>query len=531
MGNGVYLEDGLEHHNNIEHNLMTNCIMTGKGTEKLNVPEGQTQNTGNVIGNGGFDNYPVASIWLTNTCNFVHRNVICNNATSGIAVWAVPINPRTKSGPANLCTGLANPQLPGLIGKALIGRKPDGSSNFRLLTNDCVPVDMRKFFATVVADGSTEAVGNLKNFVSNPSLQSYVLFAENTIYSMNGGLVEANNEDPIYARRPALFEATSESANYIPINSESAGSLLSNNPQDYPRPGMTIAQANVQAQNVPRALFQNLVYGLYGVKAYQFGGFVWIQQGPTICIGNCVLGGEYWSAGSSFKAMISQEHLMGNFAGLHIDMITNCSVTGSGDMALDHKSGCQGILVSGPKTTLGADTCIGARTAVPPNSVGGSPCVPADGDAQPSFVMFAEGIAYADVKALILKWLTTYKNFTSADINHFTALGGLANGGKTCCTVDTGGWYCGESRQDLQYVFFPDENLSIGLDADFALRTTTWNPKDTQAIPADSVPLCNAAFNGAADYAAQVYPALGSPAVVELWSKACAFIGISPGAL
>ena len=537
MGNGVFFEDGVEHHNAIEHNLMCNCVMTGEATEKLNVYENQTQNPSNVIGNGGFDNYPVASIWLTNTYNFIFRNVICNNATSGIAVWVLPVNPRTKSGPANLCTGNVKWKLPGLIGVALIGH-----NNTRSLSIDCVPTYMQHHFVKIKADNSWEALGNVKNFAGDPSLQTYVLFAENTLYSLTGGIVEANNENTVWARDPKCCAPIGvlalDATNYIPINGEPSGSLVADNPQTYPTSAVTIGQkgsdGDIQAQYVPRAFWQNRVYAFYGLKLLQLGGFIWAQQGTAICMGNCILGGEYWSAGSSLKLANINTVAVGNFSCVHADAVTNCSLSGSGGMRL--KLGCPGVLVVGDRTVLGKRTCVGARTAAPKGVA--LSCVPQDNDEQPAFIMFGKGFHYDPyLRQLIQQWLFDYSvgpglGPLPPDYPVFPALGGLADKGTACCSGESIAFpfLCDLSKHRPDYVFFVEDNLRVGYNQTFtALKESTWDP--IQALSCDnlSVPLCASGCHSLASYAADVYPSLQNAKVVSIWTQICQCIRISPG--
>lgn len=532
MGNGIFFEDGVEHNNSIEHNLMCNCVMTGRGTEDLNVYQGETQNPSAVIGNGGFDNYPVASIWLTNTYNFIFRNVICNNGTSGFAVWTIPVNPRTKSGPANLCTGHVKWKLPGLVGKTLIGL-----DKYRLLDIECVPDDMLDLFVTLDADGSLEALGNVKNFNTNPGVQTYVLFAENTLYSLSGGIVEANSESTVWARQS--FSGTEAAVNYVPINGETSGELVSNNPQTYTFAASTPAKKEskqTQAQALARVFFQNRAYALYGVKVYQSGGFVWTQQGVVVGIGNCVLGGDHWSAGSSSKVTNTQKLAMGNFACIHVDLVTNCSLAGSGGMHL--QLGCQGVLVTGSNTILGQSTCVGARTAVPPNAESMA-CIPQDDDAQPSFVMFGEGIHYTEgLHKMIKSWLFDYTSFVSLGNKNkpqgvYPALGGIAQDGRECCANVYKGNYdflCDPYAESIDYVFVVETMQRVSYNKTFTdVLIKDWSAAHSINCAGDSVDLCSAGCQAAVDYAHDIYPVFSNVSVLSKWSSICRCAALSPG--
>ena len=531
MGNGIFLEDGVEHNNSIEHNLICNCVMTGRGTEVLNVYEGETQNPSAIIGNGGFDNYPVASIWLTNTYNFIFRNVICNNATSGVAVWVIPINPRTKSGPGNLCTGHVDLKLPGLVGKALVGY-----NKTRLLNIKCVPEYMRDLFVTLESDKSFEALGNVKNFEQNPAVQTYVLFAENTLYSLNGGIIEANN-DSIWARK-GFANGVDASVNYAPINGETTGELVSNNPQTYTTaastPGDKGEASQTQAQLLSRVFFQNRIYAFYGLKVEQFGGFVWTQQGAVVGMGNCILGGDYWSAGSSSKIANSKPLATGNFSSIQVDLITNCSLAGSGGMGL--RLGCQGILVAGEHTSLGKSTCVGARTATRKGAAS-SACIPQDNDVQPSFVMFGEGITYnAYLLGLIKSWLFDYESAPSLGPRPkgvFPALGGIPQKGGGCCTKVYKGHFdflCDPHAENVDYVFIVDGMKRVAYDSKLKdITVNDWSTASTIDCSRHRIDMCSSDCKGALPYAASLYPSFSNPSVLAKWSSICRCVALSPG--
>lgn len=537
MGNGIFFEDGVEHNNSIEHNLMCNCVMTGQGTDKLNVYN-ETQNPSAVIGNGGFDNYPVASIWLTNTYNFIFRNVFCNNGASGVAVWTIPVNPRTKSGPANLCTGYAPLKLPGFIGRSLIGYS-NGKNKERWLDRECVPDDMHDLFVTLTADSSYEARGNVKNFADNPSVQTYVLFAENTLYSLTGGIIEANNESTVWVDKN--FQGIETSVNYVPINGETTGELVSNNPQTYTIAASTPSKKGsgadeTQARDLVRAFFQNRVYALYGLKVYQLGGFVWTQRGVVAGFGNCVLGGDYWSAGSSSKVANNNPLALGNFSCIHVDLVTNCSLAGSGGMQL--KLGCQGVLVSGSKTILGKSTCVGARTAVPKGAKALA-CIPQDDDAQPSFVMFGEEITYTDgLKQLIRSWLLNYKSFEPLGLENkpsgiYPALGGVSAKGSGCCKKTFKGNYdflCDPSAEDIDYVFVVNAQVRISYNSvSRDIVEKNWPSTKTINCAGQNIDLCDSNCKGAVNYASDIYPAFKNSLVLSKWSQICRYVALSPG--
>lgn len=517
MGNGVFTEDGVEHNNNIEHNLMVLNVQTG--LTKLAQDNGLDQNPSGIVGNFGPDGYSSASIWLTNTNNRVHRNVLCCNPAYGVGIWAIAINPRKKAAPASHCVGDEDLGLPGLVGLSLVGWS--GQNVFK---EAYLPIESTNFA------GATEAIGNVKDLGGHSgggTLQSCPYCAENTIYSMCQFYSEsADDAVPWTGQHLNLFVP---GRHFIPVNGNTTGSFLLNNADgDYPQAAATTAAQELAGKYVPRIFSQNLCYSMQGVcfAGNAMGGFIWTQSGTSVLIGNCVLGGDYWSNPSSLKDSANGGNL-GSYASVLVDHVTNASISGSRDAL----TLCQGVLVAGPSTMLGLSTCTGSRYRYPPLPVDSFKkvvCERVNDDEAAAWVAFADGIKQEDIQGLIDTWLSgKYSSYPGAAGPERMPLYGVRED-MTCSSQVPG-------ADSLYYVFWyndsnPQQSKKFSVDA---LQTKPvekqWTP--TQAQRASQGLFCSFSSGGKAsvdEAFKDLYLVLQSPYVQQRWANLCAYTAVLP---
>jgi hypothetical protein len=522
MGNGVFTEDGVEHHNNIEHNLMVLNVQTGQ--TQLAASKSLEQNPGGVVGNFGPDGASSASIWLTNTHNYVYRNVLCCNPAYGAGIWAVALNPRSKAAPATHCVGSDVLGLPGLVGNSLASWDPTKKQGVFL---PAAAETMASYFSP--AQGGLEAIGNIKNLGlvgGNPpgghlgTLQSCPYLAENVVYSMCAFYVETSPENaPWVDKNQGLFVANKH---FIPINGNTTGSFLLNNAAgNYPEAAGTSVALN--GAYVARVFSQNLCYSMQGMCIYpSFGGFVWTQVGNSVLVGNCVLGGDYWSNPSSLRNSPQGDNI-GNYATVLIDMVTNVAVSGSSQNDYDHKNLCKGTLVSGPKTMLGLRTCTGSSYATPPKQGDAYPdsvvCEASNDGYSASWVAFADGIEEGDVDGMLKIWLGGgYNKGTS----HMPLRGVRED--MTCFPPGPT-----PAPESLNYAFLYDARNPSNC---WAFSTTPqqdkmvsklWSPKSRPGIP------CASCIDEKVDQKyKELYPILSIPYVEDRWDAMCSAVKVLP---
>ena len=527
MGNGVFTEDGVEHHNNIEHNLMVLNVQTGR--TKLAADHGLDQNPGGVVGNFGPDGASSASIWLTNTCNYVYRNVLCCNPAYGVGIWAVALNPRSKAAPATLCVGSKDLGLPGLVGNSLAAWDPAKNTHIFLPASSAQGSVSSRFTSF---QGQTEATGNIKNLgliggsrpgVHLGSIQSCPYLAENVVYSMCQFYIETSDETvPWSAGNAGLFVAERQ---FIPINGNTSGSFLLNNAVGlYPEAaGTSVALAGAY---VPRVFSQNLGYSMQGLCiSPAFGGFIWTQSGNSVLVGNCVLGGDYWSNPSSLKNS-TQGGNMGNYAVVLIDMVTNAAISGSSNNDAVHKNLCKGALVSGPKTMLGIQTCTGSSTKVPPRQGDAFPdgvaCEASNDNDSAAWVAFADGIAEGDISGLLDLWLGGGYAANANSSNHMPLRGVRED--MTCFPGSPA-----PSPDSLNYVFLydhdhPEKSKKFSTNADQnKMVPKPWSPTSRTGVPCLS---CNG--DRLDEKFKEIYPVLSVDYVEQRWSAVCSCVKVLP---
>lgn len=522
MGNGVFTEDGVEHHNNIEHNLMVLNVQTGQ--TKLASSHGLDQNPGGVVGNFGPDGASSASIWLTNTNNYVYRNVLCCNPAYGAGIWAVAINPRSKAAPATHCVGSEALGLPGLVGDSLASWDPKASRG----------IFLRGFFGGLSSpyfssfQGTHEAIGNVKNLGldggARPAphlgtLQSCPYLAENTVYSMCQFYVESTGDNsPWVDNMRSFFVAERQ---FIPINGNTTGSFLLNNAAGgYPEAAGTSKELG--GIYVPRVFSQNLCFSMQGFCMNPaFGGFVWTQSGNSVLVGNCVLGGDYWSTPSSLKNSASGNN-MGNYATVLIDMVTNAAISGS-----RNANSCEGTLVSGPKTMLGLQTCTGSRFKVPPNQRApfgnGVVCEAANDDPSASWVAFADGIQEGDVAGLLKIWLGGGYAEQPSSGNRMPLRGVRQD---MTCFPSAGQ---PPPPDSLNYVFLFDASTPSNCRtysttaAQNQMVSKPWSPQSKPGVPCAS---CDG--DRVDEKYKEIYPVLNIAYVSERWGAVCSAANVLP---
>jgi len=530
MGNGVFTEDGTEHHNNIEHNLMTLNIQTGLTARAQK--NDLNQNPGGVVGNFGPDGFSSACIWLANTNNFVYRNVLCCNPAYGVGIWAIALNPRSKAAPATHCVGDEALGLPGLIGNSLTSYDNDGRQIFQKLW---YPAAMKQHFTEF--GGDSEAIGNIKALQQDGAhrgtLQSCPYLAENTVYNMCQFYIEATNESAPWAadfRREAFVE----SQQFIPWNGTTSGSFIANAAAGlYPEAAASTAQEGLRGVYTTRIFSQNLCYSMQGMCGPLFGGFIWTQSGNTVCIGNCVLGGEYWSSSSSLKNSTINITAMANYAAVHVDTVTNVAVSGSSSPG----GGCEGILVSGGKTMLGLTTCTGSRFASPPKNYTNPVqvvCEASNDDPAASWVAFADGLTLKRVQGTLDLWFGGKYTYLDGKTRPPPLRGVKSD--LSCCddlhNSPSSSWCKTPPPEQLYYVFIynddsPRTSQKIGINSSDQMTIESWDAslpsfgKDTPCITCQEGGTADPRFK-------EIYPILRNSYVWERWGKICSYVGVLP---
>ena len=332
-GQGIFFEDGVENCNIIDHNLCLYATNTSKYNKNLN----ELNNNSEIIGNGGFDNVSPASVWLTNTSNFISRNVFACNPGYSLAIWIIGTAYWNKQGPANLATGYKNDTnsiiLPGVCGCNSLVNKTERRE---LIVND----EIRKYCSNNSMTNSLDITYNIKNFTSG-EIQYYMFIAENKVYNVGGFILETNVEGPYIPNVvPGSFIQFSENSScencydassfYLPANGELTYSLSQNS--------ITGNYSSI-ANNTPinkfnryRITIQNLIWNILGPFSYlepvsnPGGGLWWRQNGSTMSINECILGSDIYSTTGNSAYNLNVRNRWPGF--IYSNIITNGVLNG-----------------------------------------------------------------------------------------------------------------------------------------------------------------------------------------------------------
>ncbi|NCW89904.1 MAG: hypothetical protein EBV73_05060 [Rhodocyclales bacterium] len=308
---------------------------------------------------------------------------------------------------------------------------------------------------------------------------------------------------------------------FIPINGNTTGSFLLNNAAGgYPEAAGTSKELG--GIYVPRVFSQNLCFSMQGFCMNPaFGGFVWTQSGNSVLVGNCVLGGDYWSTPSSLKNSASGNN-MGNYATVLIDMVTNAAISGS-----RNANSCEGTLVSGPKTMLGLQTCTGSRFKVPPNQRApfgnGVVCEAANDDPSASWVAFADGIQEGDVAGLLKIWLGGGYAEQPSSGNRMPLRGVRQD---MTCFPSAGQ---PPPPDSLNYVFLFDASTPSNCRtysttaAQNQMVSKPWSPQSKPGVPCAS---CDG--DRVDEKYKEIYPVLNIAYVSERWGAVCSAANVLP---
>jgi len=342
MGHCIYLEDGVENSNLIDHNLI---IATLSASE---LKEGTTfTNPSKIIGNIGSDNFAVSSIWMTNSQNIVTRNIICCNPGISTAVWLMNQSVESKQGPASFLTGYKDQAtLPGITGgKILVDISPSGARTSH------VPVVLTKDLEQF---GQKTTLGIKRNDKLNHQVQPILLFAENQIYATTAYFwTNEVNDGPLTFQASTLLSSYYETKGlFMPQNGEFTTSNTANNSQ----PLAYTTAGNSEVGDQPVCLTQNLVFNLAGAlqglstlketvsPKLEFGGSFWRHLGGLVLINECHLGGDLVSLSGEAAAPV-----------VLINFITNSNVYGSNSTSGDP------LILAGSQTTIGKTACLGRQ--------------------------------------------------------------------------------------------------------------------------------------------------------------------------
>lgn len=390
-GNGVFFEDGTEILNDVEHNL---CLLT-MSTSKFRTayPEAGGSPLGGVIGNGGFDNQVVASIWVTNQNNHLARNVVAHNPGNSLGFWFLGESADNKQGPANLITGDPVLRLPGLVGNALVEVAP-GRRRALYVPPESVLQGASAFF--VKAETGDPVVRlNWKKPHASIAVTAYRLFAENVCYGCGGFTLENTSERGPFDftfgaggqfNTAALYDLSTW---YMPANGDLGGAqLLHAYGGSYPRPG-TVNRAGSWV-TAPRVFCQNLVFDLGGIVGLggAYGAIAWCQDGGFVSIGDAILGADFssastqaaWSNGRDWSTGTLDAILCGSVLG---GPIPGGTVAAGGPFP-------RGVLIFGDALISATGSCLG-NSASSRAAVFGGPadCQPASDGRPPSFAVVA----------------------------------------------------------------------------------------------------------------------------------------------
>jgi hypothetical protein len=184
-GSGIFVEDGTETFNVIEHNLVV-CTLNALFDPMYNPAPVYPNTSSDVCWSG--------AVWLKNNMNTVARNVLCCSPPPVSAIWGVPQFVSHFRGPSQIAIGDAELMLPALgttanaaaSGDAGLGLSADKKSK------DGIPLlvgspqgkcwSPPEFQAQGLTDTSDCVLFTITNSTNAP-----FLMAENVIYNISGG--------------------------------------------------------------------------------------------------------------------------------------------------------------------------------------------------------------------------------------------------------------------------------------------------------------------------------------------------------
>ena len=330
FGSGIFVEDGTETMNTIEHNLCVSTLISTYDSYYNTIP---------IYPNVSTDACMSSTIWLKNNQNRVLRNVICNSPAPIIAIWMVPQTINTLRGPSTVCLGDEVLGLPSIasIGNGL-NYLSQNKNNFQDLKNSdknikrntvCwVPDD----FPQMLYDTKTKCL----NWGSDNSKIPYQLCSENVFYQIFGGISEfpeAISGTPTSGSVANYFGNTgftgcpsngirdnnknkivfTPKASYMPDNGQNSctdtrkiapsnyfatqwGAGMDDYPykpinidtlNKYNNTGLTYSRST-QGNIVPKYICNTLTYNL-GSSTGLWGGAVWVKNSPAFFLNCCFL--------------------------------------------------------------------------------------------------------------------------------------------------------------------------------------------------------------------------------------------------
>lgn len=179
FGSGMFIEDGTELYNTMEHNL---CVYN------LIATYDSYYNTAPIYPNVSSDMCMSSIFWYKNNQNRCFRNVGCNSPSPIIGIWCVPQKISKLRGPSAVCIGDSNLLLPSIAsaGNALteLSQNLNNYADLGLKTPCWMPSD---FYENETMGGSES---HCLNFSNDNSFIPYNLYAENVFYQIFGGLSE-----------------------------------------------------------------------------------------------------------------------------------------------------------------------------------------------------------------------------------------------------------------------------------------------------------------------------------------------------
>uniref|UniRef100_A0A6C0BP08 G8 domain-containing protein n=1 Tax=viral metagenome TaxID=1070528 RepID=A0A6C0BP08_9ZZZZ len=328
FGNGVFVEDGTELNNTIEHNLLGYCLPCVSDTYYNTIPIMPVVSVDTNCG--------MSVIWLKNNQNRILRNICCDSPSPTIGIWLAPQYIGYLRGPSTVCLGDPIRKLPSLASRSNAigdrGRQAWLSQHENTwesvkdevgLSTPCwLPEDILN------QDLTTGCLLYTNSNDTNP----YLLMAENVCYCLFGGISEfpeavelpGPNYEGLgqFEGAPGIAYGTGESKvgwikqpMFIPSNGQNACSdefarapyfetkwaggnesgglgyafqpLTSEWLQNYDQKGWTKTQLTGGA--ILPKIFSNILTYNIGAATDLWGCALWTKQGPSWLINCCFL--------------------------------------------------------------------------------------------------------------------------------------------------------------------------------------------------------------------------------------------------
>jgi hypothetical protein len=323
-GNGVFVEDGTELNNTIEHNLLGYSLPCVSDNYYNTIPLMPVVNVDTNCG--------MAVIWLKNSQNRILRNICCDSPAPTIGIWMAPQFIGYLRGISTVCLGDPIRKLPSLASSSnALGdqsRQTYLSQNKNNWTGvkDELGLDTPCWLPDDIINQDMKTKCMI--FTASNDVNPYLLMAENVLYCLFGGISEfpeaVELPGPDY-NGTGQFEGAPGSAYnlssvkwdkkpvFMPFNGQTACTdefarapyfetqwagghqgdgypfqpLTKDWISDYEKKGWTRTQG-AKANIVPK-IFSNFLTHCLGGSTTLWGNAGWTKQGPSWLINSCFL--------------------------------------------------------------------------------------------------------------------------------------------------------------------------------------------------------------------------------------------------